>query len=171
MEAATTSFGQGFSLNPIQLAQLHSALANGGTLVTPHVVRGLVDQAGSLTWQPQRPDPKKLFSPETTQTVINMMEAVVESGSGQPAQVTNYRLGGKTGTAQKANEYGEYGDGRLVSFVGILPVENPRYVVLAVIDEPLGENSYGSTVAAPLVKSVVESLVVMAGVPPSTGGQ
>ncbi|NEP63094.1 MAG: penicillin-binding protein 2 [Symploca sp. SIO2G7] len=171
VEAATTAFGQGFSLNPIQLVQLHSALANGGKLVTPHVVRGLVDQEGSLTWEPHRPTAKSVFSSKTTQTVVRMMESVVNSGSGQKAQIANYRMGGKTGTAQKANEYGEYGDGRLVSFVGILPVENPRYVVLAVIDEPLGEDSYGSTVAAPLVKSVVESLVVMAGVPPSNGSE
>jgi cell division protein FtsI (penicillin-binding protein 3) len=167
VEAATTSFGQGFSLNPMQLVQLHAALANGGKLVTPHVVRGLIDQEGNPTWQPQRPPAKRVFSEQTTQAVLRMMEAVVESGSGQPARVANYRVAGKTGTAQKANEYGEYGDGRLVSFVGIVPVENPRYVVLAVIDEPLGENAYGSTVSAPLVKSVVESLVVMAGVPPS----
>ncbi|MEM9484406.1 MAG: penicillin-binding protein 2 [Cyanobacteria bacterium P01_F01_bin.116] len=169
VEAATTSFGQGFSLNLMQQVQLHGALANGGKLVTPHVVRGLVDQDGDLTWQPERPSAQQVFSSETTQTVIEMMEAVVDSGSGQSARVANYRLGGKTGTAQKANEYGEYGDGRLVSFVSILPVENPRYVVLAVIDEPLGEDAYGSTVAAPLVKSVIESLVVMAGVPPSHG--
>lgn len=168
VEAATTSFGQGFSLNPMQLVQLHAALANGGKLVTPHVVRGLIDQDGQPTWQPQRPPAKQIFSEETTQAVIGMMESVVESGSGQPAQVANYRVAGKTGTAQKANAYGEYGDGRLVSFVGVVPVENPRYVVLAVIDEPLGEDAYGSTVSAPLVKSVVESLVVMAGVPPST---
>ncbi|NEQ50400.1 MAG: penicillin-binding protein 2 [Leptolyngbya sp. SIO3F4] len=167
VEAATTSFGQGFALNLIQQVQLHGALANGGKLVTPHVVRGLVDQEGNPAWLPDRPAAKTVFSQETTQTVLEMMEAVVESGSGQRARVANYRLAGKTGTAQKANEYGEYGDGRLVSFVGILPVENPRYVVLAVIDEPLGEESYGSSVAAPLVKSVVESLVVMAGVPPS----
>ena len=151
----------------MQQVQLHAALANGGKLVTPHVVRGLVDQEGNPTWEPQRPAARQVFSPETTQAVVGMMEAVVESGSGQPARVENYRMGGKTGTAQKANAYGEYGDGRIVSFVGILPVENPRYVVLAVIDEPLGENAYGSSVAAPLVKAVVESLVVMAGVPPS----
>ncbi len=167
VEAATTSFGQGFSLNPMQQVQLHAALANGGQLVTPHVVRGLVDQGGNPTWQPVRPPAKRIFSEETTQAVLRMMEAVVESGSGQNAQVANYRVAGKTGTAQKANAYGEYGDGRLVSFVGIVPVENPRYVVLAVIDEPLGEDAYGSSVSAPLVRSVVESLVVMAGVPPS----
>lgn len=167
VEAATTAFGQGFALNPMQLAQFHAALANGGQLVTPHMVRGLVDQEGKPTWQPRTLPKKRIFSQETTQAVLKMMEAVVETGSGKSARIPNYRMAGKTGTAQKVNQYGEYGDGRIVSFVGIVPVENPRYVVLAVIDEPLGEESYGSTVAAPLVKSVIESLVVMAGVPPS----
>ena len=167
VEAATTAFGQGFSLTPMQQVQLHGALANGGELITPHVVRGLVDQEGNPTWQPERPPAKPVFSPETTQTVLTMMEAVVDSGSAQTAQVPNYRVAGKTGTAQKANEYGEYGDGRITSFVGIVPADNPRYVVMAVIDEPLGEDAFGSSVAAPLVKSVIESLVVMAGVPPS----
>ncbi|MEL6935153.1 MAG: penicillin-binding protein 2 [Cyanobacteria bacterium J06607_17] len=169
VEAATTSFGQGFSLNPMQQVQLHGALANGGKLVTPHVVRGLVDQEGNPVWEPERPQAASVFSQETTQLVLGMMEEVVNSGSGKPARVANYRVAGKTGTAQKANEYGEYGNGRIVSFVGIVPVDNPRYVVLAVIDEPLGEDAYGSTVTAPLVKSVIESLVVMAGVPPSNG--
>jgi len=167
VEPATTAFGQGFSLTPIKMMQLQAALANGGKLVTPHVVSGLVAEDGTLLWEPEHPAAQPVFSKKTSQAIMTMMEAVVEEGTGEPAQVAGYRIGGKTGTAQKANPSGGYGSGRITSFVGILPVEAPRYVVLAVIDEPQGDNAYGATIAAPLVKQVIESLVVFGGLPPT----
>ncbi|MBD2106457.1 penicillin-binding protein 2 [Nodosilinea sp. FACHB-13] len=167
VESATTAFGQGFSLSPIKMVQLLGTLANGGKLVTPHVVSGMVTESDKEVWTPDRPQPKTVFSPQTTQQVLTMMEAVVSEGTGDAAKLSGYRIGGKTGTAQKATVSGGYGRGRVTSFVGILPIESPQYVVLAVIDEPQGDDAYGSTVAAPLVKKVIEALVVLEGVPPN----
>lgn len=166
VEAATTSFGQGFSLTPLQLVQLHGMLANGGRKVTPHVVRGLVNGEGELTWTPEHAEPEQVFSAQTTQQVLTMMQEVVDDGTGSAAKVEGYQIAGKTGTAQKATEYGAYGDQRITSFVSIAPVSDPRYVILAVVDEPKGENAYGGTVAAPLVKKMLESLVVLEGLAP-----
>jgi cell division protein FtsI (penicillin-binding protein 3) len=166
IEPATAAFGQGFSLTPLKLIQLHAMLANGGRLVSPHITRGL--RSGDALASGSKPGGMQLLDPKITRTVIDWMETVVEKGSGKGLKIPGYRLGGKTGTAQKAQN-GVYIPGaRICSFVAVLPIEDPRYVVLVVVDEPQGGNAYGSTVAVPVTKEIIEALLVIEKVPPST---
>lgn len=165
IEPATAAFGQGFSLTPLKLIQLHGMLANGGRLVSPHITRGL--RSGEGLAMPPTQQGIQLLEPKVTRQVVNWMESVVDKGTGKGIKIPGYRIGGKTGTAQKAQN-GVYIPGaRITSFVAILPVENPRYVVLVVMDEPQGANAYGSTVALPVARQIVEALLVLEKIPPS----
>jgi cell division protein FtsI (penicillin-binding protein 3) len=166
IERATTAFGQGVSTTPLQVAQLTAAVVNGGKLVIPHVIEGVYDHNNQLLRSPNRPQPRQVFSAATSAAVVQMLGHVVTDGTGKAAQIPGYRLGGKTGTAQKAAGRG-YGSQRITSFAGVFPLANPQYVVLTVVDEPQGDNAYGSTVALPVVKCVIESLITIEGIPPS----
>ncbi len=165
IEPATASFGQGFNLTPLKLIQLHAMLSNGGRLVSPHITRGL--RSGDDLAPAPLASGVQLIKPEIAQTVLNWMETVVEQGSGKGVRIPGHRIGGKTGTAQKA-ENGVYIPGaRITSFVAHLPINDPRYVVLVVVDEPKGGNAYGSTVAVPVAKQIIEALLVIEKIPPS----
>ena len=109
-----------------------------------------------------------MFSSDVSETVLKWMESVVESGSGYKAKIDGYRIAGKTGTSQKAKN-GIYTLKKVCSFVAALPVNDPKYVVLVVIDEPLNSyGAYGSTVALPVAKEIIESLIVIEKIPPIT---
>jgi cell division protein FtsI (penicillin-binding protein 3) len=169
VQPATVSFGQGVALTPLQLARLHGAIANGGLLVTPHIVRHLEDEQGHPVWQPTLEQPRRVFSPEAAAAVREMMMHVVEEGTGKPARIPGYRVAGKTGTAQKANIGGRgYLVGKkITSFVAYLPARDPKYVILVVLDEPKSENAFGSTTAAPIVREICEELISYGRIPPS----
>lgn len=165
IEAATAAFGQGFSLTPLKALQLHGMLVNGGKLVSPHITRGLRSGDNLATAGPA--NGLQMLDPAVCALVLNWLETVVEKGSGKASQVPGYRIGGKTGTAQKAANGVYISGARITSFVAHLPINDPRYVVLVVVDEPQGGNAYGSTVAAPVAKSIIEALLVIEQIPPN----
>jgi len=159
IEPAVTSFGKGFSISPLKLIQLHAALANGGFEVTPHVTSTFKERFNK--------NPKKqFFSPDVSKIVLEWMESVVDKGSGSGAKIEGYRIAGKTGTSQKALN-GSYTSKKVCSFVATLPVNDPKYAVLVVVDEPSKSYAYGSTVAVPVAKEIIESLIVIEKIPPN----
>jgi cell division protein FtsI (penicillin-binding protein 3) len=158
IEPAVTSFGKGFSISPLKLVQLHAALANGGFEVTPHVTSTFKERVNK--------NPKKqFFSPDVSKIVLEWMESVVDKGSGSGAKIEGYRIAGKTGTSQKAIN-GSYTSKKVCSFVATLPVNDPKFAVLVVVDEPSKSYAYGSTVAVPVAKEIIESLIVIEKIPP-----
>ncbi|KKM12277.1 stage V sporulation protein D [Clostridiales bacterium PH28_bin88] len=165
INVATISIGQAIAVTPIQLITAAAAVGNGGMLMRPHLVKEIRDSEGKLIQEFKPEVVRQVISSETASEVTSILERVVSRGTGQRAYIQGYRVGGKTGTAQKV-ENGKYVQGRYVaSFLGMAPVNDPRLVVLVVIDEPQGIY-YGGTVAAPLFKSVMEDSLRYLNVPP-----
>ena len=144
----------------MKLAQLHAVIANGGFEVIPHVTKNFKDHI-------EKKSLKEIFSNDVSRIVLEWMESVVENGSGIGAKIDGYRIGGKTGTSQKAVN-GIYTTKKVCSFVATLPINDPKYIVLIVIDEPSKAYAYGSTVAVPVAKEIIESLIVIEKIPPQT---
>ncbi len=162
VEQAVASYGQGFSITPLKLAQLHALLANGGKFVRPHITRGYPEKLSN-----NFEDSEPIFRPEVTNTVLRWMESVVDNYGENSVKTQNYRIGGKTGTADQIRN-GVYSS-KICSFVAILPIQSPRFVVLVAVDGPKKPYAYGGTVAMPVAKKIVESLIVIEKIPPTTG--
>jgi cell division protein FtsI (penicillin-binding protein 3) len=162
------SLGQEISATPVQIATAFSAVANGGTLVRPHVVRELRAQDGSVARRVEPVIIRRVVSQQTAQTLLGMLSSVVEEGTGKEAALDQYSVAGKTGTAQKVDPAtGRYSQKRVVaSFVGAVPVESPRLVILVTIDDP-ETLRWGAAVAAPAFREIARDGLQYLQAPPS----
>lgn len=160
LELATTAFGQGVSVTPIQQITAVSAAINGGNLYTPYIVKSLNEPETNSVIVENKPSVvRKVITENTSAKVRYALESVVANGTGRNAYISNYRVGGKTGTAQKVED-GKYLVGNYItSFMGFLPADDPEVVVYIAIDNAKGVTQYGGTIAAPIAKNVLNSTI------------
>ena len=160
VELATTAFGQGVSVTPIQQVRSVSAAVNGGTLYQPYIVKKVENASTKEITSEVNPTAiRKVITEESSKLVRFALENVVAHGSGRNAYIENYRIGGKTGTAQKVNN-GRYMVGNyILSFIGFLPADDPEIVLYVAIDNPKGVTQYGGVVAAPIAKAIFSSYI------------
>ncbi len=163
VELATMSFGQSFQITPLQLLTASSAIINGGTLVTPHFGVSIRTADGTNIRELDYPTKKNAISKETSETMKQLLEAVVSDGTGKRAYLPGFRIGGKTATSEKlprsSNKY-------ISSFVGFAPANNPQVIAIVLIDEPVGIY-YGGTIAAPIISELFDNILPYLGIEPS----
>lgn len=167
IELATISFGQGISVTSLQLVTALSAIANGGYLMKPYVIEKIVGPDGNVIEQNSPEVVTRVISYDTSYQMKQIMQGVVENGTGKKAQIPGFSVAGKTGTAQIPNpKSGGYYSGRYItSFIGFAPVEDPEIVMVVVVEAP-GEKTYGGSVAAPIFKQIAEKVLFHMGVSP-----
>ena len=163
IHGATVAFGQGITLTPLKLLQLHASLANGGWLVQPHLIQGL--RSGTTLASTVLSQRQKIFDTNVAATVRGWM---VESGNNLVISSSGQPIAGKTGTSQKVRNGVYAPDAIIASFVAHLPADQPRFVVLVVVDEPRGVGAAGSTVALPIAGPIIDSLVALENLDLST---
>ncbi|MFN8624713.1 MAG: penicillin-binding protein [Candidatus Binatia bacterium] len=156
INVVTISFGQGIAVTPLQLLRAYGAIANGGKLMRPYIVHRVVAPDGSVLRENRPQVVGQPISAQTASIVTAMLQGVVDGGTGTQARIEGISVAGKTGTAQKV-EHGRYSPrDRMSSFVGFVPAEAPRFVILVVIDSPRTA-TYGGIVAAPVFRQIAES--------------
>jgi cell division protein FtsI (penicillin-binding protein 3) len=157
IEKATSFFGQGLTVTSLQLVMAMGAIANGGKLMRPYVVKAVRDQQGKVVKENHPQVVRKVMSPETAKKVSQILEAVVKEkgGTGKLAAINGYRVAGKTGTSQKVDPVTKRYSGKnyVTLFVGFAPVESPRLAILVLVDEPEAKK-YGGLVAAPVFREI-----------------
>ena len=160
VELATMSFGQSFQITPLQLLRAASAVVNGGKLVTPHFAMYSTDSAGNIKQEFVFSEKQNAIAKSTSDTMKELLEAVVAEGSGANAKVEGYRIGGKTATSEKLPR----GNGKYISsFMGFAPTDNPQIIGLILIDEPVG-TYYGGTIAAPVMADIFSNILPYLGI-------
>lgn len=167
VEQATTAFGQGVSVTPIQQVTAVSAAINGGTLYTPYIAKELIDpKTGEVVMEKKPAAKRKVISEKTSEQIRYALESVVAQGTGGKAFVEGYRVGGKTGTAQKAQNGRYLENNHVVSFIGFAPADDPKIVIYIAVDNPKGTIQFGGTVAAPIVGNIIGDSLRAMGVEP-----
>ena len=168
VELATMSFGQRFTITPIQMIRAASAIANDGKLVTPHVVKAIENtETGTIT-QVETQIGRQVISKETADKLKSMMQSVVDDGGGRKAQVRGYSIGGKTGTSEPDPNHPE--DGYVASFLAIAPVQNTKLSVLLTLYDPEGDSYYGGSIAAPAVSQILTEVLQYLDIPSNDAG-
>jgi stage V sporulation protein D (sporulation-specific penicillin-binding protein) len=162
---ATMSYGQGIAVTPIQLITAVSALGNEGKLMQPRIVKELRDSDGNVIQSFKTKVVRQVVSKKTADEMSLIMESVVDEGGGATAKIPGYRIGGKTGTANKA-EGGGYSNETFSSFIGMAPMDDPRIAILMIVDNPKGVK-FGSQTAAPGVRLVLEETLRYLNIQPS----
>ena len=161
LDVATMSIGQGIAVTPLQMVRAFGALSNGGAMMKPHIIKSYSNSQGDVTSTTETSVVGQPVPAETAKTIVDILEKEVSEGGGTKAMVEGYHFGGKTGTAEKLDtKHGGYLDGQYIaSFIGFGPVEDPKFVVLVVIDDPQKGSYYGSQIVAPVFKDIVSQLV------------
>ena len=167
-DLARIGFGQSIAVTPIQLATAVCAAVNGGELYQPYIVDSMLDDEGNVIFKAETAPVRRVISEESSALVRKVLQSVVDNGTGRNCRIEGYKVGGKTGTAQKYDAYGRVDQGKYIcSFIGFAPADNPRFVCLIIVDEPDVDQIFGSTVAAPFVKNVLEDVLHYMNVRPT----